>query len=441
MATQGSYTTAPCPDPMTRAALLALRTAGTLRPGCHYTITNGPTIGTTGNTSPTTIELHATSATELALEALVHTTFDNTAWDGLYDIDKGASGSIVFLADSWNNRVSDPDVNAATVHQRFPWHAGSDNLRDNVIRASILTGWGPAINAGGTIKGNDILSSQVDLTGRTGVTSSFERNRLSAANVVLNPATSFFVQNNIDAGTVAHLGTGAGSFSFQNNTMLTGLVNIDATTTAQVTLNSNVFGGTSGSYRVQVTGKTTNTVIFSGNRAFNPGVSTQDVLIQGTGTVTITGNNLNATNISIDGSGTTSIINSTIGGGTLTKAAAVTGPLTVDGCDLTTTVFSATGTGAGGFAFIRDYVRDATVTMNSSSSGLLSFNSVDVVGTTLTISASGSAAPLSQFGTLLGTTLDTGGFSITSFDIVGGTKTLTADQSDRVRNGLGSNLV
>lgn len=445
MSTSGSFTpagTPPCPAPMTRAALLALRAAAALRTECHYIITDGPVIGTAGNTSATQIELHALSSTSLGMEAKVQTTFDpDTAWAGVYDIDLGTAGSIVYLVDPWNNRAVDADANAPTVHTQFPWHAGGNSFRDNLVNDSTLAGWGPAINAGGTITDNEIRNSAVDLTGRTGATSRFERNRLSNAVVTLSTATSFFDQNNLDSGFVSHVGTGAGSFSFQNNTMLTGQFQVDATTTAQVTANNNVIGGTAGGFRVQITGKTTNVVIFSGNRAFNTGLAAQEVLVQGAGSVTISGNTLNGPDIDVNGPGLTEFRSSSISGGTLTKGSGVTGPFTVTGCQLDDSTVTATGTGAGGSLLSDCHTDGATVTLNSASSGLLTVQRTAATGSVFTASASGTATPVNSDGRMLGTTLDTAGFQIDTFDVVGGTQTLTATQSDRVRNALGSNLI
>lgn len=442
MSTSGNFASPPCPGPMTRAALLALRTAGSLQVGCHYVVTDGPTIGTAGHTSPTQVELHAVSGTELGLEAKVHTTFDNTAWGGLYDIDLGTVGSIVYLVDPWNNRAVDPDADSPTVHTQFPWHAGGNSLRDNLVNDSTLPGWGPAIDAGGTITDNEIRNSSVDITGRTGVTSRFERNRLSNAVVTLNTATSFFDQNNLDSGTVTHVGAGAGSFSYQNNTMLTGSFQVDATTTALVTANNNVFGGTAGGFRVKVTGKTGAGAIFSGNRAFNQSsIGLQDVLIQGSGSVSVTANALNAPSISIDGAGLTDIDNCNINTATVTKGSGVSGPLTITGCDISGGSVTAIGAGAGGSLLALCKLTDAVVTLSTTSSGLLTVRDTFATSSTYTASASGAATPVNEKGRLLGTTLDTAGFQIDTFDIVGGTKTLTATQSDRVRNALGTNLV
>jgi len=150
---------------MTRAQALALRTAGTLNPNCVVRITDGPTIGTAGNTSPTTIELNPVSPTDLGMSARVTTTFDDSAWTGRYDIDLGTAGSIIELRDNWGNVVTDPDADSPTVHSQFPWHRSGTAFRDNVVDDATLTGWDAATLA--ACSGNVVRRSTVNLTGAT----------------------------------------------------------------------------------------------------------------------------------------------------------------------------------------------------------------------------------------------------------------------------------
>ena len=311
MSTSGGFTPPAAPecayDPyMTRAEALALRAASALNPNCVVVITDGPVIGTPGNTSPTQIELNPVAPDDLGRDARVHTTFDNTAFSGLYNIDDGAAGSINSLTDHWNNHISDEDTDAPTVHTQFPYHLSGTNLRDNVVNDSTLTGWDTALAAGGRANDNSIRNSTVDLTGRTGVTSFFDQNVIESSTVAANTPTSFVRQNQITGAVVRHLGTSAASFSYQNNAMLTGSVQIDAATTAQVTMNNNVFGGTSGGYRVAINGRTSGLVTISGNRLFNSGGAAQDLLVSGpSGTVTISSNQIGAGDIRAEaGSGT-----------------------------------------------------------------------------------------------------------------------------------------
>ncbi len=168
---------------MTRAAALALRAAGSLNPNCVIVLTDGPVIGTAGNTSVTEIELNPVSATELGMAARVHTTFDNSAWIGTYDIDLGSVGSITRLTDAWNNTAQDSDADAPTVHTQVPWHAGGTRFRDNFFDDSVLPGWSAAKSLS-AIADNKINDSSVDLTGVT--TSRFLSNVIATSTITLS---------------------------------------------------------------------------------------------------------------------------------------------------------------------------------------------------------------------------------------------------------------
>lgn len=338
MSTSGGFTPPAAPECaygpyMTRAEALALRAASALNPNCVVVITDGPVIGTPGNTSPTQIELNPVAPDDLGRDARVHTTFDNTAFSGLYNVDDGAAGSINSLTDHWNNRISDEDTDAPTVHTQFPYHLSGTNLRDNEINDSTLTGWDTALAAGGRANDNMIRNSTVDLTNRSGATSFFDQNEIESSTVVANTPTSFIRQNQITGGLVRHLGTSAASFSYQNNVMLTGTVNVDAATTAQVTINNNVFGGTSGGYRIAIANRTAGLVTISGNRLFNNSGGAQDLLVDGpSGTVTVSSNQISAGSINaLAGSGGNpfSITNSELRGATVTKAAGCLAPSSI----------------------------------------------------------------------------------------------------------------
>lgn len=67
----------------TRANLISLRNSGLLDIGCHYVATD-VTYGTLGNIE---VLLHATSVNSFSLQAEIKTSFDNSAWTGMYDID------------------------------------------------------------------------------------------------------------------------------------------------------------------------------------------------------------------------------------------------------------------------------------------------------------------------------------------------------------------
>src|SRR5687768_10951456 len=111
MATGQSFNPQCYPPRMTRAEALARRAAGTLKENCVVVITDGPTIANviTG-TSATETELNPTSPTSLGLTARVFTTFDDSAWSGIYDIDLGVAGSITRLSDNLGNTAQDTDA-------------------------------------------------------------------------------------------------------------------------------------------------------------------------------------------------------------------------------------------------------------------------------------------------------------------------------------------
>lgn len=213
MSTSGSFVPAVVPEclytpRMTRAAALALRTAGGLRENCVVVIVDGPTIGTAGNTSPTEIELNPVSPTEFGTTARVHTTFAASAWSGIFDIDLGTVGTITELRDDWGNTAKDIDGDAATVHTQWPWHLGSATFRDNYAEDAVLTGWGTLAGTE-TISENRLVNSTVDLSGLGPIT--LQRNEISASTLTHTSAATLFVTGTriLSGFVLTHTGTGA----------------------------------------------------------------------------------------------------------------------------------------------------------------------------------------------------------------------------------------
>lgn len=369
---------------MTRAQALARRAAGTLDPNCVVVITDGPVIGTPGNTSPTEIQLQPVTSTDLGRAALVHTTFDNVAFIGNYDIDAGAAGSLNELTDHWNNRITDEDVNAPTVHTQFPYHLSSTTLRDNVINDCSLPGWAAAVAAGATITDNTLQESTVDLTGKTAGT--FVRNELSGSSFTAAAPTSFVSGNALNLATVSHLGAGAGSFSFQQNTMLTGFVEVDAATTAAVTINNNVIGGSAGGFRIKVQGKTTALAIINGNRLFSVAAGVQDMLVSGSGSFGFTNSEVVSSLLTFNGPGLVDVIGANLGGATITAGAG----------DFVGLRFQMTGSTANhqgsGLMTLQDTAMNASniITAAGSTRGLRLLGAT-VFGSTVTQNGTGSA--------------------------------------------------
>lgn len=108
----GAGSAGACPGPMTRADLLALRSAGTLSPQCTYVITDY-NVGRLG--AGTQIQLHAVTGSVLSENVSVYTVYDNEAWAGTYDID---INRVLSLQDNRGNTVSDRNGTAVSV---FDW--------------------------------------------------------------------------------------------------------------------------------------------------------------------------------------------------------------------------------------------------------------------------------------------------------------------------------
>lgn len=261
MSTSGSFVPAVVPEcpyapRMTRAAALALRAAGGLRENCVVVLhTDTPTIGTAGNTSPTEIELNPVGPSEFGLAARVHTTFDNTSWNGLYDIDLGTAGSITRLTDASNNTVEDKDADSPTVHGQFPWHLPpvTPGLRDNLISDVTLTNWA-TLAVGDVVQDNTIRGGTLDLGAaggtvtvqqceilanaqviqRTGVCNlAWSRSKISACTMTLNGASGTFTMTDcsVRATTANRAAAATAAWSWTNS-------DIDATT-----VNANNTGG------------------------------------------------------------------------------------------------------------------------------------------------------------------------------------------------------
>lgn len=163
MGTSGGYTppavpACAYPTRMTRAAALALRTAGTLDVQCAIVITDGPAIGPSATV--TEIELNPVSSTAFGETARVFTTYDNDAWPGIYDIDLG-TGTITELRDNRGNTAKDVDSGGATV-AGFPW--GNANWRDNYAEDVTFTAANTQV---GLITNCRFVGTTLDFTGKT----------------------------------------------------------------------------------------------------------------------------------------------------------------------------------------------------------------------------------------------------------------------------------
>lgn len=349
----------PCStDVITAAAAVALRNAGGLDVRCHYFV-QGPTIGTPGNTSATVVELHAVTASSFSKEAKVQQTFNpEGAFIGSYDLDADTAngGTLNELLDHWGNQLTDEDAgNSAshTIHNQWPYHLSGPLLRDNIADDTDLPGLAAYVTAGGEFRDNELRESSVDLTGVTSPgpapASFFRRNIVNGGTLTLNVPTVYINNNNINNATVSHLGTAAASFSFQNNTMLTGSVSVDAATTSQVTINNNVIGGISGGYRTAIQGKTGAGVIISGNRLFSVGPGAQELLVAGSSTtVNVTSNVITAGTLSLAGAGGSIVITAnTFANHTITRDPAATNPWNINQSEIIGATVQSTANATG----------------------------------------------------------------------------------------------
>jgi len=337
MSTSGSFNPPeiPCDETIyTATALRALRDAGSLRINCHYRVQSDP-IGTSGNTSTTVVELHATANNHLSMEGKLQTSFYTDAWHCIFDLDLGTNGSFQEVTDNWNNTVRDPDPDSGvnTIVNQFPWHRGSDSLRDNTIDDCLLPGWDTFV---GELRDNHLQEATVDLTGVTSPgpapASFFRRNIVNSGSVTLHVPTVYVNNNTLNNSTVSHLGTGAGSFSLQNNTVLDATVEVDAATISSVTANENVIGG---AYRLSFQGKTGGPAIFTGNRCFSgAGNPTAEATLGGS-----------ATNLSV--------LNNDFHAGVITLTAAANA--TLSGCDTISQTITHTGGGTMTLTRLKGY--------------------------------------------------------------------------------------
>ena len=107
-----AFSTVICPAPMTRAELIALRTAGGLVKDCDYVVTDfvqGRLL------AGTLLHFQAIDASTLSMNVEVKTLFDNVGWAGIYDID---ANRFIELRDSIGNIVRDSTSTRVTA---FDW--------------------------------------------------------------------------------------------------------------------------------------------------------------------------------------------------------------------------------------------------------------------------------------------------------------------------------
>jgi hypothetical protein len=312
-----------CPAPMTRAALLALRTAGTLKPSCPYVITDfvqGQFF------AGTTIVMHADSATELSMEATINSLYDNSGWACRYDID---TNNLTMVADNLDNIVESTVAGRVAA---FDW--GNTAYSGNRIQGSLTL----TIGATQPFIGNTIpRNSSAVLTGRTGgsITDTHVKGQLFLADSNLT-----ITRSNIDTNSsITATGYVAGG---------TGVLNCILTGSSGV-----VFGPGSGVvYMVstQVTNGSGTAISHTGTGALTLSnmqlENTAQITHSSTGALLVGGSKVHGTATRINhtlGSGALNITGSEIGpyGRILKDNAASTGATLVDYCRVS----------AGGYVF------------------------------------------------------------------------------------------
>lgn len=245
----------PCPAPMTRAALLALRAANALRTECPYIITDHVQNRLVAGT---TITMRAVAGNELSEQVEVNTAYDNEAWFGIYDLDramvleltdnrgnvaKGINGTEVANFD-WGNaaytgcRVENAAWtvtygNAAQMLRVSVYGGATLNttgftgaMQDNRVHTATVVNFSGANGSWpfNTWK-NGCSFSAIGYTG--GGTQQY--NEFDAGSVNINGMTggAAFRNNEIVSGSIT--ATGPNVFSIQNSTLQSQTINRPAT--------------------------------------------------------------------------------------------------------------------------------------------------------------------------------------------------------------------
>lgn len=190
-----------CVVQITRTNLIALRNAVSLEKGCHYLVTDHVQGRLVAGTQ---IMLHAISANMLSESAIVLTTYDNEAWTGIYDLDRGL---VLELKDNRNNIARGFNGNEVS---NFDW--GNTAYSSNLVDNSTLT-----VTYGSTVQvyGNKIVNATLNLTGFTG---QFYWNRVhTAANWNLTNANGTWRYNEVkNGGNLNMLGYLGGGDNYYN---------------------------------------------------------------------------------------------------------------------------------------------------------------------------------------------------------------------------------
>ncbi|MEV3895303.1 hypothetical protein [Streptomyces anulatus] len=425
MGTSGSFVPATVPEcpyapRMTRAAAQALAAGGGLRENCVVVITDGPTIGTAGNTSTTEIELNPVSATAFGQTARVFSSFAPEAWPGVYDL---AGNRITELRDDFGNTAKDLDAGSATVHTQWPWHLGSATLRDNYAEDAVLTGF-PGT---GAFTNNRVVESTLDFTGKTAGT--VNQSTFLGSTVTSGAASLTATRLEMTGSTVANSGTGPVTFT---STEIEGTANalvLQATDTAGASISGCQWVSGGAGFRINL--NRTAGGLFSAAACLFQGGSGDplaDLRIAGTGLASLSacqilvrgGGGANSMFV-IDGPGTFQLTRARISdiGGTsvgITKDVASTGSLQITEAELIQGRIVHTGAGALG---ISSGSRLTGSVITHGGAGALTISGVRGSGNTITMAPTSTRGLQLIAGHLDGSTITQNGTGNTNADIFG----------------------
>lgn len=363
----------------------------TLVPGSWILYTEGPTIGTAGNTSPTQILVQATSTSDVTTNVTVFTEFSYGGWLGVYDL--VVTGKFSELRDHLGNVVIDIKQANNLIIDQFPW--GYNNVYGNTITQAdpavdgtylALTGWGVAAAAGTVIAHNTVTEvgsvgsneTIVDLSGLVGTGQKFKHNQITGSQLRLTttlPNNASLTNNAVTGGfralfapttcpslTVAgcefynHFGANQDDFKFiaTSTTLDLESVKFEGTPSSYGTLYS--FNGAGGDIIMQ------SSELARGSSISRLAATNMDFITRGAriistslqadgndsngGDISLLNCYLTGWNIALDvaSQGGVNVVNSTLNSGSAGQSAATTQSLFIDNSTVIDGTFNQTGT-------------------------------------------------------------------------------------------------
>lgn len=459
-----------CPAPMTRAALITLRNANGLTKDCDYVITDhvqGRLV------AGTTIHLQAVSANELSQNVSVNTTYDNEAWAGIYDIDRGLvlelkdnrnnvargfNGTEVANFDWGNAAYTNVLVDSSTLTATIGATHVITNVRIEKGSIVTLTGFTGQLNnsnidivsivnltnANGTWRYFEIKdNSTLNASGYTGGGDNYYNTIDRTSNVNFSNSSSGVVlrQNTLSGATITHSGVSTGTFTLTTSrvesstiTHSAGAGNFSATGNNQFLSNANISHST-GTMTLSnvhnyssVIQQTTNAGAVMSLTQVNV-KQASNISNQATGTLTMTRSDVehsSSVRRQAGATGTLAFNNSRASGGSnIAHTATNTGNSTITSC-----IFDAstlTNNSATVMNPTRVYVKgSSSITSNNGAAGTMSISDTELLGSaTITKLPTSTAGTMSiSGGTVINSasfiqTAGTGNLTISSAEISG----------------------